>query len=241
MRARLVPSLLTATAMLVSAPAWAQESFDDDGEVTEAAAEPLLADAPRYGVGLRLRYVGVPKGLIELFLEEAPSGVASPGVGVDFVRRKGDFEFSIGLEYENLSPDDGYYVENGGSPQEPGTTDYVEFDGFGWVTLDAAFVFHKPLTDVIALRYGGGFGLGVLFGEIRETDAVCDGPNAQTDCMPITSGGGQIDEKQDIPPVFPVVNILGGLQYRPVDNLLINLEGGVRTVLYAGLSAQYLF
>lgn len=241
MRARLVSILLTATAILAGAPAWAQESGDEVDQLAEPPAESLLADAPRYGVGLRLRYVGVPKGLIELFLEEAASGVGSAGFGVDFVRRKGDFEFSIGLEYESLSPDDGYYVENGGSPQEPGTTDYVEFDGFGWATLDAAFVFHEPLTDVISLRYGGGFGLGLLVGEIRETDAVCTGPDAQTDCMPITGGSGQINEEQDIPAVFPVVNILAGVQFRPVDNVLINLEGGLRTVLYAGLSGQYLF
>lgn len=245
-------ALVFCTATLVAAlPARAQPAgddaagFDDDAggdpaAVADAAQKKALEDAPRYGVGLRLRNIWAAQGLIELFMEEAASGVSSVGFGADFIRRRGDFEFSIGLEYESLSPDDGFYVEHGGAPTMPGTTDYIEFNGFSWLTLDAAFVFHKSFNDVFALRYGGGFGLGLLFGEILETDAVCTGSNAQTDCIK-DENGAQVNEEQDYPPVFPVVNILGGVQIRPADQLVINIELGVRTVPYIGVGTQYLF
>lgn len=226
-----------AAALAPSGPAAAQEIDPEPGE--SAVMLDHSADIPRYGAGLRLRYVAVPAGLVELFMEEAAGGVGTPGVGLDFVRRRDNFEFSIGFEYESLSPDDGFYVENGGSAQRPGTIDYVEFDGFSWLTLDAAFVFHEPLSDTVALRYGGGLGLGILFGDVFQTDAVCTGNDVQEDCMR-DENAPQVDDPADLPPVFPVVNVLGGVQIRAHDDVLVNVELGLRTVPYVGVGVQYL-
>ena len=63
-----------------------------------------------------------------------------------------------------------------------GGTDYTEFDKFGWIAVDATFVFLKEIVDRFALRYGAGLGLGIVRGEVRRTDALCTGTDIQNDC-----------------------------------------------------------
>lgn len=230
----------------MSSSAWAQDSEDSSGEGTgssTSAAEdaPVDPEAIRHGVGLRLRYVFAPKGLIELFMEEAAGGMSQPGFGLDYVRRKGNFEFSVGFEYDKLDGTEGYYVESGGSATQPGTTDFVEFDGLSWFTIDASFVYHHPLSSLVSLRYGGGIGLGLVTGDVIKTDAICTGNNAQTDCAPSTNPNGELNEKQDFFRFPPVFNLVGGVQFTPVRNLAINVEVGMRTLFYSGVSAQYFF
>jgi hypothetical protein len=234
-------------------PAWAQDDGSlEDGEaarreravhqtmITPGKGEP---EKVYYGVGLRLRYVFVPKALIELFIGEASSGVAQPGFGLEFVRRKGNFSMHIGIEHESISPDNGWWLEKGDRPGVPGEhPDFVEFDGLRWTTLDAEFVFLKELAKGFDLRYGAGFGLGIVHGEARQTDSTCPAnvTDIQSQCM-TDPAAAQVDDPADLPPVFPVVNILVGAQYRPMEKLVINLQGGMRSVFYFGLGTSYYF
>lgn len=219
----------------------AQEETSDenyDGEESSETESALTStNKVKHGVGLRLRYIFVPKGLIELFMEEASSGVSQPGFGLDYVRRKKNFEFSVGFEYDNLSPEDGYFVERGGNPLQAGTTDFIRFDGLSWFTIDASIVYHQPLSSLISLRYGGGLGFGIVRGDIISQDALCVGNDIQGgDCQAVGP-----EEEEDFFRFPPVFNLLGGLQFTPADNFAINLEIGMRTVFYSGLSGQFFF
>jgi hypothetical protein len=252
------PEIVALLAVLAAAaPAAGQEVDDEDpappadpesaeSEGFDDYARPTGAPFADWGVGLRLRYVFLPKGMIELFLEEVPSGVGHGGIGIEATRRKGDFEMSFGLEYESLAPDDGFFREKGGGDDPASVsadTDFTEFDGFGWVTLDATFVFHNPLNDKFALRYGAGFGLGIITGRVLQTDSTCTSTNIQEDCTAITNPGPGNDFKKeaDVPPVFPVVSLLVGAQYRATDKISVNLEVGLRTIFYTGIGATYFF
>ena len=193
-----------------------------------------------YGVGVRARYVGAPRGVLELFVEEASSGVSRPGVGLELIRRRGGFEMIFGLEIESLSPKDGLWLEKGDTPPAQ-TPDLVEFEGFGWISADITLVWHKALHDRVALRYGGGLGVGVLRGELLRTDTVCSGATTDT-CTPVSGPAqGRFRQSEDLPPVVPVVGALFGVQARPVDNLSISLEAGLRSVAYVGTSFAYFF
>ena len=214
------------------------EDFDSEGE-KETGSILRSEDKVKHGVGLRLRYVFVPKGLVELFMEHAASGVSQTGFGLDYVRRKKNFEFSVGFEYDKLSPDDGYYVERGGNPQQAGTTDYIEFDGLSWYTIDASVMYHQPLTPMISLRYGGGLGFGIVTGDIVSSDARCVGDDLQGGDCGIT--GPEIGKKEDFFRYPPVFNVIGGVQFTPADNVAINVELGMRTVFFTGISGQYFF
>ena len=240
--------IATALVLILPGATWAQEMDDEAGDsaaepdVPMAEETPIDPDAVRHGVGLRLRYVFVPKGLIELFMEEAAGGMSNPGFGLDYIRRKKNFEFSVGFEYDALSGTEGAYVESGGSASQPGTTDIVEFDGLSWFTIDASFVYHHPLSKLVSLRYGGGIGLGIVTGDVIKTDAVCTGPDAQSDCSKTTNPkSSDFNEKQDFFRVPPVFNLIGGVQLTPARNMAINFEIGMRTVFYSGISGQYFF
>jgi len=235
----LIFSLLLGTSHAQEGMKGYQADKETPEEEPAKAAKVTDPDAGRHGIGLRLRYVFVPKALIEVFLEEAPSGMGNGGFGLDYIYRKKEFEFSVGFEYDKLSPDDGFFVERGGDPQTLGTIDFIEFDGLAWFSIDASFVWHKPLSELVALRYGGGFGFGVVTGDILERDAQCTGSDTQNDCLPI--GGQEQREKKDFFRFPPVFNALAGVQLTPGDNLAINLEIGLRTVFYTGVGVQYFF
>jgi hypothetical protein len=230
----------------LSGVASGQPMFDDDDDddlLDEPGPEPAratLAAAPSadIGVGLRLRQIIVPRGMIELFVERAESGISHPGIGVQVVRRKGDFEVNLGLEWERLAAKPGIWIDKGEMiPQDE--VDLVEFEGFGWVTIDATFVWHTSVHEKAALRYGAGLGLGIITGDVLRTDYRCTTSEISS-CSQVP--GGKVREPEDdIPPVFPVINILVGVQIRPMEKLNINLEGGFRTVPYVGLTADYFF
>ncbi|MBP6841092.1 MAG: hypothetical protein KA190_27595 [Kofleriaceae bacterium] len=229
----LTTGLLAATA---PAPVAAQAAADDDATTTPGVEDP---DAkPRFGVGLRLRRVSIPTGLLELFVERAESGVSGTGFGFDLVRRNRNFELQVGFEYESLKGDPGIWIDKGESiPADP--VDYVEYRGFGWYTFEVSFLNHTPLAKQVSLRYGGGAGLGVLKGDVVRTDYLCS--SAQTESCTRDPAAANDQTPYDLPPVFPVVNAIIGVQIRPIDNLTINVETGLRTVLFFGTSVGYLF
>ncbi len=242
-----------ATIMLVggmNSSVWAQDMDDESGDSADdesadsdapmAAEVPDDPDAVKHGIGIRLRYVFVPQGLIEIFMEEAAGGMTNPGFGLEYVRRKKDVEITIGFEYDKLSGTEGFYIENGGSTQKAGTVDFIEFDKLAWFSIDFSYIKHYALSSMVSLRYGGGIGLGFTTGEVIKTDANCGGTTTAS-CSPDLNPGGDLNEKQDFFRFPPVFNLTGGVQVTPVRNVAINFEIGMRTIFYTGVTGQYFF
>ncbi|MBA3395581.1 MAG: hypothetical protein H0T89_23230 [Deltaproteobacteria bacterium] len=250
-------------AVVTSGQAHAQAALDDtsttpaSGEPVGVAAEEKEKDAVEYGVGIRLRNVRVPQFEMELFLERAPGGSSNVGFGVDLTRRRGSVELQLGFEYENITPAEGVWIASGDNVATGDEADYLlspDSSGktLGWFTIEFTFLNHAPITKQLAFRYGGGAGLGIITGELRRYNIIC-APGAtnsspEPDCVPPRFGGrGSYSEgtetqvKYNLPPVFPVVNAIIGLQYKPAEKVTINLEGGIRTLFFFGLSGSYFF
>jgi hypothetical protein len=246
-------------AVLVTEPGAAlaqeEEGAPPEGGEAETAAEPPPeeGDIPavkrdpnkrRWGVGARLRYVFLPAGMVELFVDHATS-MSSVGFGAEVVTRKGNFDVVFGLEYANIAPENGLYQEKGEDPSVAGMyPDYVEFESFALLALDASFIWHATLSEKVQLRYGAGIGLGFVLGDIYQTDTVCppgttvgdlDDPNHCT-----TVPGTRV-ASDDVPPVVPIVNVLLGARFMLAEGLSLNVEGGFRDVFYLGVSSNYLF
>ena len=112
-----------------------------------------------------------------------------------------------------------------------------------------------PINKYLAFRYGGGAGIGILSGSVKRIDVQCaaGATNANPDpyCVPTQYGGKGVtspdhpgDPEPDaysLPPVMPVVNAIIGFQIRPTPKAVINIEGGIRTLPFIGLSAGYFF
>lgn len=222
---------------LGAAQAQAVLSEDPAAALPGAPVATTTEPETEWGLGIRLRNVRLPQGLVELFVDKATGGGSDLGFGVDLVRRKANFEVQLGVEYEKLSMDSGIWIESG-KPIPENEADFVEFDNFGWFTLEATFLFHSPITKNLAIRYGAGAGVGVLFGEVTHVDRGCTSSDPES-CTMETNGGQKI--AYDLPPVMPVLNAVIGLQIRPLEKMTINIEGGIRTLPFFGASGTYFF
>ncbi len=245
--------------VLSSGTVFAQAALDEGKPqpTTEPTASPTsLQTAPpvEYGADLRIRQVFVPKGLLELFVEQSAGGASNTGIGVDLIRRRGNLELQLGFEFEHIEVEEGAWINKGDNVAGGDEADYIlsaERAGskLGWFTVEFTFLNHAEITKNVAVRYGGGAGIGFITGELQKYDVQCVGATNDTPdpgCKPTALGGRGIDadgapEPYDLPPVFPVVNAIIGVQIRPVPKAVINIETGIRTLPFVGLSAGYFF
>ncbi|MEO8702093.1 MAG: hypothetical protein ABI867_18765 [Kofleriaceae bacterium] len=255
---------LTSAVLVIgiSGPALAGPALDDT-----AAPAPGASDDPNapkenpveYGVGVRLRGVFIPKGEVELFVERAgDNGSSSLGLGLEFTRRRGNVELQLGIEYEGFNPGEGVWIESGKNVATGDSADVVlkrddQEKKLGWVTFEFTFLNHAPITKNISIRYGGGAGLGIVTGQLRHYNVVCaagaTNENPSPGCdppVPPFNGTATFEDsgdqaKYNLPPVFPVVNAIIGVQIKPIEKMTINIEGGIRTFLFFGVSSSYFF
>ncbi len=210
-----------------------------------------------YGIGVRLRSVWVPKSVLELFVDRSAGGAQNLGLGVDLTRRRGTAELQLGLEYERVNVGQGVWINKGDNVANGDEADYVlnpdsSNHQLGWFTLEFTFLDHAELTKWLSFRYGLGIGIGVIIGELDHYNVLCNGAtnaNPEPGCVPerfqgtatYVEPGGSTPVAYNLPPVFPVLNAIVGLQLKVNDKTTINLEGGIRTLPFVGLSSSYFF
>src|SRR5262249_10288374 len=102
-------------------------------------------DEARYGVGIGVRSVHIPKFLLQLFVEKAPTSASGVGSRLEGYRRKGNFELQGAIEYEGLSGSDGIWIDKGKTLTND-DPDFVHFNGLGWVSFEVSFLNHTPLS-----------------------------------------------------------------------------------------------
>jgi hypothetical protein len=227
---------LVLVSVLCPQIAGAQANATNDSEAL------VTADRARFGVGARLRYVFMPESILEAFVEDAPSGVGRAGFGIELLRRKGNFDIVVAIEYEGIAPEDGLFLEKGDVPGQPGQNpDLVEFEGFALLGVDASFIWHQRIAPRVDLRYGAGIGIAAVLGDIFQTDTACVPGGGIESCMPDPSAPQQHDKAENVPPVVPLVNVLVGLRTEIQPRWYVNLEGGFRNLFYVGLGTAYLF
>lgn len=262
---RFATSLTLLALVTAAGTAWGQV-LDDEGRpvpTTDPAAAPTIVDdfpaKHEYGVGIRLRQVFVPKGLLELFVERAAGGASNTGIGVDLVRRRGNLELQLGFEFEHVQPGEGVWINSGDNVAAGAQADYMlgpdqAGKSLGWFSIEFTFLNHAPISDKVAFRYGGGAGIGFITGGLQKYDVTCVGGATnempEPGCVPqgVTSPSGNqgiapagAPNDYDLPPVFPVVNAIVGVQVRPTKKAVINVETGIRTIPFIGLSGGYFF
>jgi len=214
-------------------------------------AEPPEVEV-EYGVGVRVRSVWVPRSVLQLFVERAAGGAQNYGVGVDLTRRRGPTELQLGFEYEHVTVGEGVWINKGDNIANGDEIDYVlspehSRHQLGWFTIDA------EISRMFAVRYGGGLGLGIVTGELDHYNIICapgaTNANPEPGCTPMrfngqgqySEGGVETQVAYSLPPVFPVVNAILGLEIKPTEKMTINIEGGIRTLPFVGISSSLFF
>jgi hypothetical protein len=263
----------TATAMpsetAAAPPAQAPSALDAPPIAGTVAATSTRAPNVSYGLGVRWGWVSVPKWMLNLFTKKNVPLSTFNSFGVEFLRRKGEFDFLLSLAYQDMSPPDGNWLGRGHDADVD--TDYVQFKGLGLVGVDASFVWHSYLSDWFGLHYGAGLGIGVVTGKIlRTSNAGCTEGNAGNlaDCHPLNvpctatscpepplAAGMTTNPDDDspttphrfkesnVPPALPIVNVVLGMDFRlpRVRGWEAKIEGGFYDAFFIRFGAGYTF
>ena len=122
-----------------------------------------------------------------------------------------------------------------------------------YVTFD--YLWHTRLASTLELSYGGGAGIGYLFGDLHRQQATlapggtpCTGVNNPPTggyCDDFNNHYGDYGEPNWFnggakPVLFPWITAQVGLRYQPHPNFIARLELGLGTSgLYFGVGADY--
>ena len=202
--------------------------------------------APRdlwYGAAARVRWVSVPRWLLNEFTKNNVP-LSSWSAGVEMFRRKGNFDFALSFNYVNLSPADGNWL---GTSSDPATAvNFVHFDHFGMYAFDASFIWHTFVNRWFGLRYGAGFGLGIVTGHIVRTvlsDGQCNAQNAGNTSVCKPAPNEVAFNSGSVPPAVPILNVDLGVDFRipRVQGLEIRLDGGFYDTFFLGGGVGYTF
>jgi len=238
-----------------AAPGEASAATDE----APAPAEKATPGASEASTALGLRYRGVllPKPVMEWFVEGGKT-VYVHGIGPELSIPSGDGEYllSAWLAFYSMSP-----VAIKGSGDEEAAWEIVESQMKSlYLTVD--YVWHTPLTGDLALSYGGGAGLGILFGALNRTQASLEpggSPGNPDDYSPCSAVGmpnptycDDVNEHYDgyeepswfhggsKPALFPWLSAQLGLRYQPHEKVVTRLDIGVATTgLFLGVGADY--
>jgi hypothetical protein len=120
------------------------------------------------GVSTFLRWVTVPAFMLNLFTKKNVP-LSSWGTGMQFFRRKGNFDLVGSLTYQNLSPSPGNWLGKGQGHPANLDTDYVVFDHLEQWGGDVSFIWHSMFTEWFGMHYGAGIGIAYIQGTIWRT------------------------------------------------------------------------
>jgi hypothetical protein len=258
--------------VLVASSARAQPASQPPAPADEPAASSQELNAqvqvgPHdvvYGAGARLRWVSVPHWLLDLFTKQNKS-LSSYGFAGEFFRRKGDMDIMIGVSYQKMGPADGNWLGKGREASLD--TDFIQFRNFGFVGLDATFIWRSVISEYVAFRYGAGLGLAIMTGEMLRTSAAgCTEQNAGNTAAcrpkycpaqgcteadhirqqgPVDNGPGDPHRFKDtnVPGAIPILNLVTGLDFHipQAKGLELRVEAGFYDAFFLGMAAGYLF
>jgi hypothetical protein len=236
------------------------------GELAEDAPQLRIADLS-YGVAARLRWVSVPRWLLNLFTKQNVP-LSSWGTGIELFRRKANFDLVLSISYQNMSPSDGNWLGKGHDATID--TDYVQFNGLAMWGADLSFIWHTMFNEWFGIHYGAGIGVAYIAGEILRTSndpSICREDNAGNinQCHPVgatPNGAGGLtlspqslmkgpDEPTNphrfsdpnVPPALPIVNILFGVDFKlpQVRGWEARIEGGFYNAFFLGGAVGYTF
>ena len=143
------------------------------GSVLEAQAEPLVPLAqnqPReitpHALALRARWVTVPSWSISPFTDERKGLDGGFGVGLEYLYRRAGFDVVVSVDYSWLNPPDGNFRGKGNDPATE--THFLTFRNLSSLSADVSLIGHWNVLPWLEIRFGGGLGLGGVFGDISQ-------------------------------------------------------------------------
>lgn len=139
---------------------------------TSPVEEP---DKSYFFVGLMYRHVFVPTFMENIFFAESKPA-QNPGAGAEFTYRKNNFEIVSSLWWQRYWVNGPFRAKGDPAPE-------IEIINSKLSVLyaSATFLWSTPITDVFAIEYGVGVGIGYVIGNLYRTEAY---PDSNGDSVP---------------------------------------------------------
>ncbi len=226
----------------------------DDGVSPSAEETQKVSD---YYLGVRYRGLIIPKFALDWFMDGGQT-VYVNGVGPEFSIRSGSAEYKLSawVSFYDMDP-----TPIKGHQNEEEAWEIIESD-IKSLYLTADFLWHQPITQGLDFSYGGGAGIGFIFGALYRTQAfLVDGgsPGNPEDYQPCQAIGAPneiyCDDDNDHypgfseaswsnggakPALFPWLAAQVGLRYQPHPKLSTHLDLGLgMTGFMLGLGVDY--
>ena len=235
--------LCVAAASLYASPAAAQYVDRDDS--VRFASE---FDETEVMFVARTRAITIPDAALDLFFDRHTGfwdDGANLAYGGEFTwRKKDEYEIGFAVEWADLSMPAGFWLDDEGQPDEAEWTE-VDLQMLSFVVSTYWFWDVEPWFSPYV---GGGIGPAFLLGNYTKykprpgTDCSAQVNTGDFDADACLGAGGEPDldaefqpaDEEDLPPVFAIVNLTGGLRFNLGEHVVLKLEAGLYTYLYAG-------
>lgn len=221
-------------------------------------------------VGARYRLLLIPSFIMGLFGEGGDT-VLVHNFGPEFTIRKDAFEYSFAITYAPYSMGSGPDSDDQVAfkdPNDPEEAWEVVTSELKVIYLTADFIWSTPISSQVSFTYGGGAGIGFVFGNLYRTQAYLDDDGKYKPCngigdpnVPVAGSGAQYcdrdpehgdDQHYDgytepswadggsKPIIFPWIALQVGLRYKPHRNFVTRFEAGVGLgQFFFGIGADY--
>jgi hypothetical protein len=225
----------------------------------EAGGSPVELSGQTYlGVGLRYRAIIVPKFMMNLFGSGGRTVLAN-GLGPEFTVRKNAFEYEFSALFTSYAMDPTPFKA---SSDGADAWEIVE-SKIKVLYLTADFMWSQDFTPEFAFNYGLGAGFGLVWGDLKRTQAYPGaGANDSTGqgylpCVaqgtPAIGGfcgtdnnhyGGYTEPSWanggSKPVIFPWLALQTGVRWKPHRNFIARFDAGFGTSgFFLGLGADY--
>jgi len=198
--------------------------------------------------------------MFDLFQADGGRAVWAPSIGAEYVTRRNGFEVDWWLAYASYGMDDAPFK----SKSDPDVAYEIVRSEIKTLTVGADFLWTKPISDgVWSLSYGGGAGVGVVFGSLYRNQSYplngqagdpedyvkCSAPGAGSGeyCTDDNGHYGDYTEPSWFdggakPVLFPWVALPQvGLRWQPSRQFVARLDTGLSFPgpFFFGISGQY--
>ena len=197
----------------------------------------------------RFRAVAVPGFMLGLFFDEHATnwqdGQTNFAYGAEFTwRRKRSFEIGFAIDYADLSMPSQFWLSSGDPPEDG---DWTVVDAKLMSLVISSYWFWEP-KPWLSPYIGGGIGPGLVIGDVLKYNPKPSSPCRQPGVLGppacfSQNGEPNLEEdfdpatKEDIPPVLPVINLVGGLRFNIGKHGVLKLEVGFQNYAFAGIAA----
>jgi hypothetical protein len=244
-----------------------EEAPKEAAPADESAGKRSLVeekDKSYYTVGLRFRGLFIPKFMIEAF-GDGGTGVFAPSIGPEFGIRRNGFEYVFAINYTSYVMTHQPFK----APSDPQEAMELVDAHLKVLYFTADFQWSTQVSPAVAWTYGGGAGLGIVWGPLYRVQAYpsasaengwdyCPGPATATSppiqqqyCQPDPDLGSDPQHWPGYaepswanggskPMLFPWLAIQTGLRIKPDPKFVMRFDVGLGFgQLWFGVGADY--